>query len=120
MTIALAIPIDTTNLQLDFSISTQLGIDPKQAKRRVTRHMMDKVTMFLHPDDPLLVIENSERVVWRFPIAFFMGTQGRLGVVGTVDVDAHSGQLYINSQKEREMIANVERLTQGLAHPATA
>lgn len=109
---------DEENLQLEVNISTTLGITAGQAKRKLTRYFMDNVSLFITPQSPLLVVVNPEKISWRFPVFFAMGHHGRLGQVGEVDVDAHSGEILLNDVLLEEIKANAQRLAKGAALPA--
>jgi hypothetical protein len=84
------------NLHLELNISTTLKVSAPEAKRKVNRFFMDKVSLFIGPQPPLLVVVKEDQIVWRFPIVFSMGQPGQPYKVGEVDVDAFSGQLLIN------------------------
>lgn len=85
-------------------------LSSRQAKRLVTRYFMDHVNMFIHPDEPTL-LEVKQLTVWRFPMIYSLGTFGRLGTVGTVDVNVNDGQLSLN----RQQIETMQRKADSLA-----
>ncbi len=117
MVIALTQPQETENLQLEVNISTTLGITAEQARRKVARHLMDHVSMFLSPASPLLVVESQTQIYWRFPIGRSLGQQGYLGQVGEIDVDAYTGELLLNNTSLAKIEANAQRLAQSTTHP---
>ena len=92
MVIALTQPQETENLHLEVNISAILGITAEQSRRKVTRFLMDHVSMFLSLASPLLVVESQEKIYWRFPVGLSLGQQGYLGQVGEIDVDAYTGE----------------------------
>jgi hypothetical protein len=117
MVIALTQPQETEDLQLEVNISTTLGITAEQARRKVTRFLMDNVSMFLSPQEPMLVVTALEQIHWRFPISLSMGRQGNLGQVGEINVDAHTGELLLDEVILTEITDNAQRLAQSTAHP---
>lgn len=117
MTIALTEPVQDNTLQLDIHISTTLGISASEAKRKLTRYLMDNVSMFLTPQRPLLIVTDANVITWRFAILFAMGPQGILGQVGEIDVDAHNGEILLNSALQKEIEANAKRLAGSAALP---
>jgi hypothetical protein len=109
---------DEENLRLEVNISTTLGITAGQAKRKLTRYLMDHLSLFITPATPLLVVVNTEKILWRFPLVLAMGHRGQLGRVGEVDVDAHSGEILLDDTLLEEIKANAQRLAKGAALPA--
>jgi hypothetical protein len=117
MVIALTKPVyEHELLHLEINISTELGISAQKAKRKVTRYLMDHVSLFLMPANPLLVLLTENEIVWRFPIVFSPGSM--LGQVGEMDVDAQSGELFINQEAISEMTHRAHRLAQITTLPA--
>ena len=53
---------------------------------------MTEVSNLIGADTPTLVVLH-QRAVWRVPAWLGFPRQGRVGTVGTVDVDAESGQM---------------------------
>ena len=102
---------DEENLRLEVNISTTLGITAGQARRKLTRYLMDNLSLFITPASPLLVVMSPEKILWRFPIVLAMGHHGQLGQVGEVDVDAHSGEILLSDILLEEIRANARLLT---------
>lgn len=107
-------------LQVDLNISIKLGISADQAKRKLSRFFMDEVSLLIGPEDPLLVLVDTRSVLWRFPLELTLGKRGRLGLVGTVDVDARTGELLITDELLTEIKTNARLLVRGAALPADA
>lgn len=105
------------NLHLEINISTTLGITAEDARRKVTRFLMDQVSFLISPQVPLLIIAGKEAIFWRFPLVLSMAHRGKLGQVGEVDVDALSGKLLINDELIEEIKRNAHRLTASATHP---
>ena len=101
---------NSKTMRLEVNISTTLNVTSEQAKRKLTRYFMDKVSMFITPQPPLLVIVNENEIFWRFPVALAMGQQGFLGIVGQVDVDALNGELMLFDDLLEEIKTNAQRL----------
>jgi hypothetical protein len=107
--------LNEDSLQLDVNFSVTIGITAEQAKRKLTRFLMDEVSLFISPQVPLLVVADENAIYWRFPIIFSMGLRGRLGQVGEVDVDARNGELLLNDDLVEEIKAHARILAQGAA-----
>lgn len=112
------VSLDKDSLQLDVKFSVTLGITAEQAKRKLTRFLMDEVSLLIHPYGPLLVVVNQNAIFWRFPLIFSMGLRGKLGQVGEIDVDARSGDLLFNDTLLTEIKAHAHILAQSTAFPA--
>lgn len=109
---------DEENLQFEVNISTTLGITAGRARRKLTRYLMDNLSLFITPTSPLLVVVSPEKILWRFPVVLAMGHHGQIGQVGEVDVDAHSGQILLSDTLLEEINANAHRLAKSAALPA--
>ena len=97
-------------LPLDLHLSLRLGISAKQAKRKLSRFLLDEVSLFIGPADPLLVLTAGSSAVWRFPLEFSMAKQGRIGQVGTIDIDTQTGDLLITEAQLLEIKSNARLL----------
>mgnify|MGYP003400116677 CR=1 FL=1 len=117
MLVALTHPSNTEDsLHLDISISTTLGISANQARRKLVRYFMDNVSMFIGPEQPMLVITDQSHFYWRFPISIRMGQLGRLGQVGQVDVDAQNGEILLDESHLKEITINANLLAKAATH----
>ena len=116
MVIALTPLHNEDALQIDLSISTRLNLTADQAQRKATRFLMDNISMFLMPVNPLLVVADQEDIKWRFSIMLVLGQQGKLGPVGELDVDAYTGDISVNDTNLEEIKDNARRLAQSTAH----
>lgn len=99
-------------VELNVQRSFEIKITAEEARRQVNRWLHDNVTMLIGAESPTLVI--SDEVVWRVPAVFGVPDLGRVGVVGTVDVDVTSGAmalpLDLAPELERQAEALAERL----------
>ncbi|MEZ4862596.1 MAG: hypothetical protein R3C14_14880 [Caldilineaceae bacterium] len=114
------IGLSENGLQLDLHVSLNLGITAKQAKRKLSRFLLDEVSLFIGPEEPLLVFIEPTKIVWRFPLQFALAKQGRLGQVGTVDVDAQSGELLLIDEHLMEIKRNARLLARSATLPTDA
>jgi hypothetical protein len=116
MVIALTPSPNQDELQVELSISTRLSLSADQARRKATRFLMDNVSMFLMPVNPLLVIIDHEQIQWRFSVMLAMGQQGRLGQVGELNVDAYTGDILVDEAALAEIKENAQRLAQSATY----
>ena len=60
--------------------------------------MTREVAMFIVPDAPVLVLE--KRPVWRMATSLQLRGYGKVAVVGSIDVDATTGEVVCLSEDE--------------------
>jgi hypothetical protein len=94
---------------MTFQATTSLDINAQEAQRLVNQQVVTELGTGLIARDPEL-IANGERVVWRVPIVLSLPSLGDLGHVGTVDVDAESGDLLINTDDQERIIQRARGL----------
>jgi hypothetical protein len=76
-------------------IQADLNVSAYVARRQVTNYLIDNVSDHLGGETPDLVVE-GERMLWRVPVVLYLSSQGQVGQVGSIDVDAQTGQLQLN------------------------
>lgn len=107
------INIDTSGLNVAVQLFAELDLTAQEAKRKVTRYFLDNITMFIGPKQPRLVLTDQGALVWCFPLCFYHGTEGEVGLVGEVDVDARTGQLLIDDPLREKIETNARILAKG-------
>ncbi|MDM8518984.1 hypothetical protein QUF64_02990 [Anaerolineales bacterium HSG6] len=99
---------DKGKIEINVSRSFEIKITAKEAQRLVDRWLLDEVSYLIGADLPSLVI--GERVVWRVPAWISFPHTGRLGQVGTVDVDVETGQMSDLPKCKTAIEQNLEKL----------
>lgn len=69
----------------------EIAVSPIVAKRRANVYLAMHVTMMTLPGTPSLVLCN--RPVWRFPVYFNYPRLGEIGTLGSIEVDAQTGEV---------------------------
>jgi hypothetical protein len=69
----------------------EVPISPDSARRRANGYLVTDVSMTLHAVNPMLVI--GERPVWRLFLHMRLRTLGDVATLGTLDIDAQSGEV---------------------------
>ena len=92
---------DTRELDIHISVVAALRVDAGTARRRVTAWLVSEVGNMLIGGTPQLVI--SKRTIWQVPVILTSSSVGTVGQVGTVEVDAESGEM-LASEGLREQI----------------
>lgn len=101
------------------SIDGQVQISPTVAWRRANRYLTLEVAMEFQPGDPILLW--GERPIWRLPIQLHLPELGPLATVGTVEIDASTGQVLPLSIEQIDQMRNrAHDLVTRLTSPATS
>lgn len=111
----LSLPTEST-LDITIRVTQPLNITAFSARQRVTQHVACELSTQLCGDTPELTV--GERVYWSVPVVFTLPGKGVLGRVGTLRVDAGTGELLTDPQTEREIMHHAEQLAQRAALPA--
>ena len=91
--------------------------DAAEARRQVNRQVVTELGAGLSARDPKLVIA-GEQIIWRVPIVLSLPDLGDLGQVGTVDVDARTGDLLTNTAAQEGIIRHARQLYIGAGSKA--
>jgi hypothetical protein len=103
---------DKGKVELNVQRSFEIKVTAEEARRRVNRWLHDHVTMLIGAELPTLVV--GEQVVWRVPVVFRVPDLGRVGVVGTIEVEVSSGVMSISTNLSAELETKAEELAQRL------
>ncbi len=105
----LPLPTEST-LDINIRVTQPLNITSFSAQQRVTQYVMQELSTQLGADTPELTV--GERVYWSVPVVFTLPGKGVLGRVGTLRIDAGTGELLTNPQTEQEIMRRAEQLAQ--------
>src|SRR5438270_10355389 len=111
------LPTEST-LDITIRVTQPLNVTSFSARQRVTQHVLRELSTQLGGDTPELTI--GERVYWSVPVVFTLPGKGVLGRVGTLQVDAGTGELLTDPHTEQEMLRHAEQLAQRAALPPGA
>lgn len=95
-------------LDIQIMVSATVDIEPQTAQRHVTRWVVSEVGNMLMGGAPQLVV--SKQTVWRVPVMLGSSQRGILGEVGTVDVDAQTGELLLSDELAEQILQNARTL----------
>ena len=108
------LPTDS-NLDINIRVTQPLNITSFSARVRVTQYVMLELSSQLGADVPELTV--GERVYWSVPVVFTLPGKGTVGRVGTLRVDAATGELPTDPQTEQEIMHHAEQLAQRATLP---
>src|SRR5580700_224111 len=100
---AMPLPTEST-LDISIRVTQPLNITSFSARQRVTQYVMQELSTQLGGDIPELTV--AERVYWSVPVVFTLPGKGGVGRVGTLRIDAGTGELLTDPQTEREMMSH--------------
>jgi hypothetical protein len=69
----------------------KISISPSEAKRSANGYLSMDAAMAIVADEPVLVW--SERPIWRITTSLLLENWGRIAQVGSIDVDAMTGEV---------------------------
>lgn len=100
------------NIRLD--VATTIVTTAEEARRKVGVFVGNMIADLLSAEVPSLVwLENN--AYWRVPVILSSRSMGRIGIVGTIDVNVETGKLQIADQRIEEIEENAQRFAVGAA-----
>lgn len=105
----LSLPVPA-EVKIEFSLTAQVNITDFTAQRKVSKLLLDHVGNLLYGERPSLVV--GRRLLWRVPVWLALPTTGPLGQVGTLDVDAQTGEILFTQQLLEEIAERGNALAQ--------
>ena len=112
MSVAVRVPSSGAT-RVEVHISTDLNTSAFAARQKANAYLASEVGNLLGAGDPELVL--GDPTVWRLPVTLYRPGQGSLGAVGTVEVDAQTGELLIDDSSAHAL----ERRASELAASST-
>ena len=108
-----SVPFQVRLTWLSHAPVISVNIDAVAARRRVSG-WSGAVATSCGAGSPELVIEQT-RVFWRVPVVFTRQGFGVVGEIGSVDLDAQTGQMAVNDELVKTMQANAIEMAAKLA-----
>jgi hypothetical protein len=99
----------TQRLNLTVHISADV-LTPEAARRRANGWLLDNVGNLLLAAEPELVV--GDRIVWRAPVILTSPSRGHIGTLGTLDLDAVSGEVLADQSTIDQFHARASELAQ--------
>jgi hypothetical protein len=100
-------------VKIEFSLTAEVNVTDFTAQRKVSKLLLDEVGNLLYGERPSLVA--GRRLLWRVPVWLALPTNGPLGQVGTLDVDAQTGEILFTQQQLDDIAAHGNALAEKAA-----
>ena len=104
---------DSDQPNFEISVVATINTSAKVARRQAIHWVVSEVGNMLTIGTPSLII--GQQTVWRLPVILTSSTIGTVGEVGTIDVDAESGETLTDDKLRIQMIENVKNLTRSIS-----
>jgi hypothetical protein len=98
----------TGRLEIDIRVSSDINVSAYAARQKVDNFVLNEISYLMHAGEPTLVV--SDAIYWRVPVILSIVSRGDVGEVGTISVDAQTGQLIAAPQLIAEVTARAEGL----------
>lgn len=102
----------TSPVHLSFYTVAALNVAAVEARHRVNCQVVTELGTGLIARDPEFVFV-GDQIAWRVPIGLSLPSLGDLGQVGTVDIDARSGDLLLGPDARERIVQHARRLYTG-------
>ena len=103
-------------LDVTVSVSATIEVDAVTAQRKATAWIVSEVGNLLMGDTPSLVI--GQRAVWRVPVLLTSPSRGVIGQVGSLDIDAATGEVLADPLLAQDLLTHAQHLARPAAPPA--
>jgi hypothetical protein len=107
---------ERAEVKIELSISANVNVTDVVAQRKVSRLLLEQVGNLLYGERPALVA--GRRLLWRVPIYLGLPSIGPVGQVGSLDVDAQSGEILFSQQILDDLAERGDALAERTTHPA--
>jgi len=103
--------LQSAEIEINVRVQATMNITPVVARRKVNVLMLEKVGNLLHGGPPALLL--TDRIYWRTPVILSTPSQGKIGQVGHIDVDAETGEMIVDDKLLEDIAENAKRLLAG-------
>ena len=102
-------PLPAAQIDVTIRVTSQLNVTAFSAKRKVAGLALSEIGTGISADEPELVV-SRQRVVWRVPLHVALPGLGRVGGIGTVDVDAQTGEVLADHRTFESLMQHARQL----------
>ncbi len=95
-------------VNLNVKRSFEIKLTAEEARLQVNRWLLNEVSYMFGAEAPTLVI--GEQIVWRVPARYSAPHAGRVGLIGSVDVNVNTGLMDTTPELKAKILQNAEEL----------
>ena len=106
-------PLGSAQVDIQLHVSAQVNITPFVARQKINVLMLDQVGNLLHGGEPELLV--SEKLYWRVPVLLSTPRRGLVGQVGSIRVDAQTGEVLTDDKLLKDIADHAHQLLAGTA-----
>ena len=114
VTIETVKPPEKGAFTVEVKVDANIQITAEDARQKVGVFAGNQVADLLSGDPPTLVVQETG-TFWRVPVILSSRSLGRIGVVGSIDVNVETGALHLDDTTIPEIEANARRFAAGTA-----
>jgi hypothetical protein len=103
-------PPQGANVAIRIEVTAQVNITPFVARQKVTGFVLLEISDRVCGAEPELVL--GDRLCWSVPVVLTSPTQGSVGRVGEIRVDAMNGELLVDRDTVQRMRDDADRLAE--------
>jgi hypothetical protein len=101
-----------SQVDINIHVTTTMNITPFVARQKVNVALLDRVGTGLLAGEPVLMAA-EDQLRWRVPVNLALPGRGRLDQVGTVDVNAQTGEVLMTPGIAEEIAHHASQLAAG-------
>jgi hypothetical protein len=102
-------------VKIELSITATINITDVTAQRKVSKLLLDEVGTQLYGERPSLVA--GQRLLWRVPVWLGLPTLGPVGQLGTLAVDAQTGEILFTQTLLDDIAERGDALAERTSYP---
>jgi hypothetical protein len=95
-------------VELKVERSFEIRVSAEEARRQVSRWLLNEVSYLMGADPPTLVVK--ERIIWQVPAWIGFPYVGRVGTVGMIEVDVETGEMNNTPERQAELQRRAKEL----------
>ncbi|MCP4424391.1 MAG: hypothetical protein GY803_07870 [Chloroflexi bacterium] len=99
-------------IHFNLHVAVTLHISADDARRLVNRDIVTELGTGLGAQNPELAIR-GQQIIWVVPIVLSLPHLGELGQVGTIEVDAQTGDILNGETEPKRILQHAQRLYTG-------
>lgn len=97
-------------VEINIRIKKALNFTAYSARQMVDEYVFRRISDMMYADEPTFIL--GKKCYWHVPVILSLTSKGRIGQVGSIDVDIETGQMQITLKLLEEIKTNAKNLAQ--------